>query len=140
MKKLHYNIYSNITDRQFLKIEKKLLVLKYKMSKYLLQFGWQQLPEGDGLAIAFAKKNGVMRGSIGLVFDDHPNGITFTFDVMKCFDENNDRFCLENNLFEQKELSFFENKIEEFTQLAFEKCNSWERDDIIALGEKIELG
>jgi hypothetical protein len=142
MKKLYYNVYSNINDRQYFKIERKLNVLQYEMSKVLFPLGWRlpdPITKKDGLYVSFIKSEKIIKGNIGVTFDDHPNKITFTFAVIKYFDENNYRFGLRDNLFESEEFSFFEDKVVELTELAVKKYNSWDRDTIISMGEKDEL-
>jgi hypothetical protein len=133
---------SNISERKFHSVAKKMLILEYKMSQILYPLGWL-LPSPiakSGTLVIDIKKNEKNFGSdIVLVFDDHPNQVRFTFYVSKFFDENNFRYSLRENLFENKQLSFFEKKINTLVTVALGKYNSWSKEDIITLGIKVEL-
>lgn len=142
MKKLYYNIYSNITERQFFSIEKRLKTLQYKVSRILLSVGWKlTTPVGsnDGLTFNLSRKEGIFRGSIGISFEDKPGKISFTFGVIKYFDEDNYRYGLKHILIEDKEFIAFEKEITELTRLALQKYDSWTKEDILLLGEKDKI-
>ena len=141
MPKLFYNVYSNITDREYLKIEKKLNLLQYKMSKILFPHNWQlisQAEKKDGLYAGFRKSEKVLEGSIGLAFEDEPGGLTFIFGVAKSFDESHYRYILQKAICKNQKIEFIENNIEELTKQVLETYNGWSKDDILNLGEKIE--
>ena len=59
--------------------------------------------------------------------------------ITKSFDENGFRYFYRKYVFENKEFSFFEEKIEEFTRLALEIYNNCTKADIVRLGEKSKL-
>lgn len=142
MGKLFYNVYSSITDKEFIRVDKKLVVLKYKMSAILFPHNWR-FPEpsdrDDGLGILFLKKEKGLTGNIGLGFEDEPGGVTFFFGVLKYFDENNYEYFLRENLCEHKAIDFLENNIEELTQSALKKYNGWNKEVIINSGDKDAL-
>lgn len=139
MKKLFYNIYSNISEKQFFKVDKKLNVVQYRMSKILYPDGWQKEPQTDGLGVGFRKKTAKIFGSIGITFDDQPGKLTFSLGILKYFDENNVRYSLRQYIFENEEFDYFEDKTEDFITLALTKYHTWSREDIINLGEKDQL-
>jgi hypothetical protein len=141
MSKLFYNVYSNITDKEYLRIERRLNILQYKMSGILFPYNWR-LPEpgrDEGLGVLFLKKEKGFTGNIGLAFEDEPGGVTFFFGVLKYFDENNYEYSLTENLYEHKGIDFLENNIEELTQSALKKYNGWSKEIIVRSGSKNAL-
>lgn len=115
---------------------------EYAMSGILLNQGWKKpLPiiENDALIISFTKKKGNTYGNVGIVFDDEPGQITFTFYLTKSFDENNYRYFCGQHIFEKKDASFFAGRVRELTQTSIEIYHKLSNDDITNSGEKILL-
>jgi hypothetical protein len=142
MSKLFYNIYSNITDRQYFKIEKKMKLWEYRISGALLPSGWMITKYdkmADALIIDYTKKTKLTNGNIGITFDDIPGKISFSFYVAESFDENNYRYFLRAYVFEQQEADFFESTLGGFTDEALKKYNSWNKKEMMDLGEKDKL-
>jgi hypothetical protein len=143
MGQLRYNVYSNITDRKYLSIEKKMMIWEYRMSVILLSLGWMKIKsvtENDALIVDFVKRNDFFYGNMGIVYEDRPDKISFNFYVTKSFDVDDYRYFLADDIFKEKEMDFFENNINGFTRLALEKYNSWNKMQVMSLGEKVILG
>jgi len=143
MKKLLYNVYSNITDREFLAIEKQLTTLEYKMSQILFPGNWRidvHVSKNDALIIDFLKREKGFHGNLGIRFGETESKDEFTFYLTKSFDENKIRYFLGLAIFEHKPLTFFKDDINFFVNKAIEVYNNWTKEDIISLGETVVLG
>ncbi|ASU35237.1 hypothetical protein [Mucilaginibacter xinganensis] len=142
MARLNYNIYTHISDDSLISTSKMLIPVQSIIYNILKPNRWNQYNDvstSDALAINFLKKESIFRGNIAMMFDDLPQRLTFTFGVTKSFDENGVRYFLRAYIFKNQEFSFFENRVEELTNLALEKYNSWNNYEIRMHGEKIKL-
>ena len=143
MGKLLYNIYSNISDRKFLQIEKKMSIWEYYMSGVLIPLGWRcskKVIDNDALIISFVKDDKMFYGNMGIVFEDKPDKITFNFYLTKSFDENGFGYFLSIDIFSGREAESFENDIVELTKSTLEKYSNITKSDVIDLGEKDAIG
>lgn len=116
---------------------------EFKMSKSLSPLNWRKtksVSENDALIVDFIKHENSFYGNIGIVYEDVPNEILFTYYLTKSFDENDYRYFLRIYLFERKEPEFFEANIDDLTRAAIEKYNLLTRNDVINLGVKSFLG
>ena len=90
MKKLNYNVYSNISDAEYFSIEDRLIRLESAMAKTLRKKGWrlsETVINNDALVVDYIFKDSEFHGNIGIAFDDLPKQQTFSFYVTKSFDE-----------------------------------------------------
>lgn len=140
MKKLSYNIYSNIlTDGEFIEIKKKLSTLESQMFDILSSMGWQitmPVRTSDGLAIDFTKCELNHYGNIGLKFDSEAKGKVFRFYVTKSYDVDKIRCFLADDIFRNKPFGFFENNINIYLKEALKKYDEWTDEKIVELGEE----
>ena len=143
MGKLLYNIYSNISDRKFLQIEKKMSIWEYYMSGVLIPQGWRcskKVTDNDALIISFVKDDKMFYGNMGIAFEDKPGKITFNFYLTKSFDENGFGYFLSIDIFSGREAESLENDIVELTKSTLEKYSTITKSDVIDLGEKDAIG
>ena len=137
-----YNVYSNMTDGEFFNIEKQLTTLEHKMSQILLPGNWRidvHVSQNDVLIIDFLKKEKGFYGNLGIRFEETESKDEFTFYLTKSFDENKIRYFLGLPIFEHKPLAFFNDDINSCVNKAIEIYNSWTKENIISLGETVEL-
>ncbi|ASU36315.1 hypothetical protein MuYL_4430 [Mucilaginibacter xinganensis] len=112
------------------------------MKEILAPLGWRlhsPVAESDALAVDFIKTDTLLSGNIGITFDDLAKRTTFTFYITKSFDEKGIRYFLRDYILKNQEIIFFENRVEELTNLALEKYDAWNNYDIRMHGEKIKL-
>jgi len=142
MKKLRYNIYSNIDDGEYLAIQDELISLEAKMVENLHGKGWNlkySVASDDGLNINFFKKETIFYGSLSIVFLDKVDVVTFTMTISKSFDESGIRYILRDNIFTNETFNVFVNHISEFLDNGLKMYNDWSKTDILNLGDKIDL-
>ncbi|ASU35235.1 hypothetical protein [Mucilaginibacter xinganensis] len=139
MKKLNYNVYTNINDTQYLTIRDKLVLIELKMEQALKGSGWNlkdPIIAADGLTINFVINDSVFLGNLGILFEDAPDSITFEFFVSKSYDYYYLRHFLSCAVFKHKGFDFFESDILKFINEALGKYNSWSMEQIVESGRK----
>lgn len=142
MKPLNYNIYTNINDNTFITVCRALTRIESQMFKILNPGGWNlhsPVANSDGLNVDFLKRDSDLKGNIALLFEDKPRKVTFTMGISKSFDENGFRYFYKTDIFEGKELEFFEDRISDFTALCLTTYEGITKENIISLGEIIKL-
>ncbi|WP_295792718.1 hypothetical protein [Mucilaginibacter sp.] len=143
MRKLLYNVYSNINDDEFFEIEDKLVKLESAIARILQPKHWRltnTVRNNDALIIDLTCRDGEFYGNIGVEFEDKPQKKTFRFYVTKSFDEKNKRYFIRTDIFSNKEFSCFENNINDFVFAALKQFDDWSRYNIIYYGTVISLG
>jgi hypothetical protein len=143
MGRLLYNVYSNISDRKYLEVEKKMSIWEHYMFRVLLPLGWRctkKVIENDALIVDFTKDDKTFRGNMGIVYEDKPGKITFNFYLTKSFDESGFRYFFALDIFSGREAESFENDIVELTKSTLEKYSTITKSDVIDLGEKDAIG
>lgn len=142
MQKLIYNIYNNLSERKYLKIQSKMAVWEHQMSTLLHPLNWkitENVSNNDVLIVDFIKRGQDFNGNIGIQYEDKTYNITFNFYVTKGFDENNYRYFLCQNLFINKAIDQINSDILTYTKAAIEIYESWTKDDLIKKGDKDKL-
>ena len=143
MGKLLYIVYSNISDKKFLQIDKKMSIWEYYMSGVLISSRWRcskKVTDNDALIISFIKYDKIFYGNMGVVFEDKPGKITFNLYLTKSFDEDGFRYFFAHDVFSGREATFFENDIVELTKSTLEKYSTITKSDVMHLGEKDAIG
>ena len=136
---LFYNIYSNISDEEFLVIQDKLIALEKVILDHLISDGWtltMKVSENDALVIDLVKQGKIFYGNMGLNYEDQPSKQTFSFYVTKSL-EGKKSFFYKDVIHEEKPIEFFENNIDVILQEALLIYNHWSEEFIITHGEEI---
>lgn len=142
MKKLSYNIYPDISEEQYLIVEKDLVLIEKAMFEALRSTGWKlQKPvyNNDALIVDLIKKDNPFLGNMGIAFENLPGVISFKFYITKSFDSADYRYFLKESLFENKRLEHLKGDFLEYTHIAQAKFEGWTAGDIKMNGVKIDL-
>jgi hypothetical protein len=142
MRKLYYNIYSNISDDEYFAIQDRLVVIEEELVALLKNNGWnlrEHVAKDDGLAIDFFKNESHIYGSFSIVFNDLPGAATFSSGITKSFNENDIRYLKRHYFFKRKDLSFFENKLSKLVDRALRRYDSWSKEEIRHSGLQIAI-
>lgn len=127
---LNYNIYSHINDKEFLKIEKRLVLIEEVMVHKLGFYGWKiacSVEENDALIVDFTLEDGLFMGNIGLVCIDNHDGAVFSFYVAKSYDELEIRYFVKQFISENESLFFYEQNIVRVLDEALKTYQIWDK-------------
>ncbi|WP_461788836.1 hypothetical protein [Pedobacter sp.] len=130
---LNYNIYSHISNNEFLEIEKQLIPIQEIMINKLSLYGWKltnSIKESDALIIDFILDDGSFIGNMGLVYIDKPDEAVFSFYVTKSYDELENRYFVKHFISENESLIFFEQNICFVLDEAIKLYELWDKNYI----------
>jgi len=142
MTKLYYNIYSNISDENFIRVRERLSAIESEMAKVLVPLGWRMhtpVAENDALIVDFVRHRPDFDGNLGIAFNEESQQELFTFYLTKGYDQGKVRSTIRKFIFEDKELPFVEENVGRLLASALETYGAWSKEDIDKRGTSFEM-
>jgi hypothetical protein len=128
-----YNIYKNISDKDFTDIKEELS----KLNNLILQSFPEQLAhlyradESDYLALNFTFATQLpYLGNLAIMYEDLPGKITFSIGIVKALDKGGVRFYKKEDIVENIDIDTLRTRVLDYCESAIQKYQSWSANDL----------
>ncbi|MBK6483375.1 MAG: hypothetical protein IPG01_09645 [Chitinophagaceae bacterium] len=129
---MFYNIYKNITEKEYYALKVELNKFQEVVNKYLEQFSFypQRKKYPEALNFDFEKYDDNFLGGIGFSYDDLPGKLTFTLNLIKAYDTPNGRYYHSETVVKSFEAKDLWKNYEQWFKKAVDNYNSISKEDL----------